>query len=301
MKIYDSIVIGSGIAGMTGAMYLKRENKEIIVIEKEMPGGQMIKTPSIENYPGFESIEGSTLAITIHNQVTNLGVETKFEEVVEIKEQKNIYEVKTNQNTYHTKTILLATGRAPRKLGLSGEEKLVGRGISYCATCDGPLFKGKEVAVVGGGSSAVTEALYLSEICKKVYVLYRKNNLRSEDILKEKLLQKENVEVLYETNIVHLQEEGNRLKSIRTNQNREINIDGLFIFIGYEPKNAYIGNLIEQTEDGYILVNEKMETSKKGIYACGDSIQKDVYQLTTATSEGAIAALSIKNYLLENN
>lgn len=299
MQIYDSIIIGSGIAGMTGSLYLKRENKNILLIEKEMPGGQMVKTPAIENYPGFVKIEGSTLALSIYEQIKNLKVETLFEEVIDIKEEKQNYEVKTNKNVYKTKTILLATGREPRKLGLPKENELLGKGISYCATCDGAFFKGKEVAIVGGASTAVTEALFLSEICKKVYVLYRKDNLRSEDILKEKLYEKENVEILYETSIKEIKEENGKLKSIITDKNREIQIEGLFIFIGYEPKSTFLKNIVSLNNDGYILVNKKMETSKKGIYACGDSIQKEVYQLTTATSEGTIAAISIKNYLLE--
>lgn len=299
MQKYDSIIIGSGIAGMTASLYLKRENKNVLLIEKEMPGGQMVKTPSIENYPGFIKIEGSTLALSIYEQITNLEIPTIFEEVIEIKEIEKGYVVKTKQNTYSTKTVLIATGREPRLLGLKKEKQLQGKGISYCATCDGAFFKGKEVAVVGGGSTAVTEALFLSEICKKVYVLYRKENLRSEDILKERLLQKENVEVLYNTNITELKEKEGKLKSIIINNEKEINIEGLFIFIGYEPKNKFLQNILSLDIDNYIIVNEKMETSKKGIYACGDSIKKDIYQLTTAASEGTIAACEIRKYLLE--
>lgn len=299
MQKYDSIIIGSGIAGMTGAIYLKRENKNILLIEKEMPGGQLVKTPVIENYPGYVKVEGSTLALSIYEQVTNLKIPTIYEHVLKIKQKEELYEIETTQNTYQAKTILIATGRRPRKLGLDKETRLLGKGISYCATCDGALFKGKEVAVVGGGSTAVTEALFLSEICKKVYVLYRKTNLRSEDVLKERLLQKENVEVLYESNITKLKEENNKLKSIIINEKREILVDGLFVFIGYEPQNDFLKSMISLDENGYILVNEKMETNKKGIYACGDCIKKEIYQLTTAASEGTIAACMIKKYLLE--
>lgn len=297
MEEYDSIIIGCGMAGMTASIYLKRENLNIILIESEMIGGQMIKSPLIENYPGYKKIDGSTLALEIYNQLQNLKVVIKYETVLKIEDCIHYKIIHTNQTTYKTKTIVLATGREPRKLNLPNEEKLIGKGISYCATCDGSFFKNKEVAVMGGGNSAVIESLFLANICKKVTLIYRKQELRSESTLKDRLKNQKNIEILYETTINSLIEEKGYLKSLSLTNGNKINVDGLFIYIGFEPKTNYLKQLI-QTKNNYIVVDSKMRTNIDGIYACGDCIYKDVYQLTTAVGEATIAAEEVKKYLL---
>lgn len=296
MTEFDTIIIGAGIAGMTAAIYLKRENINVAIIEKEMPGGQMVKTPSIENYPGFDKIDGSSLAKNIYNQVEKLKVPFIFDDVISIEDGKEKIVV-TENNKYKAKTILLATGRIPRKLNLSNEDKLIGRGISYCATCDGAFYKDKDVVVVGGGSSAVTEAIYLTNIARKVTLLYRGENLRSENVLKEKLENIENAEIRYNTIIEEIKEENGKVNEVILN-NGKLKTDGIFVFIGYEPNISYLKNLNINIDNGYIVVDENMKTNIEGIYAAGDSIKKNLYQLTTAAAEAAIASNSIKKYLV---
>lgn len=298
MQEFDIIIIGAGIAGMTAAIYLKRENMNVLLLEKEMPGGQMVKSPLIENYPGYEKIEGAQLAMQIYSQVTALGVEMRYETVLNIEEIEAGKIIKTNNGSYKTKTVLIASGREARSLGLPGEEKLIGKGISYCATCDGAFFKDREVAVIGGGNSAVTEAIFLSNICRKVTIIYRKEELRSEASLTEQAENISNVEILYQKTIESLNEENGKLVSVLLNDGSLLKIDGLFVFIGYEPKATFLSNLEIEMQDGYLIVDEYMKTSVKGIYACGDSIQKEVYQLTTAVGEAALAANQIKKDLL---
>lgn len=296
MTEFDTIIIGSGIAGMTAAIYLKRENINVAIIEKEMPGGQMVKTPAIENYPGFDKIDGSTLAMNIYNQVEKLNVPFIFDEVISIEDGEDKLVI-TKKNKYKAKTILLATGRIPRKLNLMGEDKLIGRGISYCATCDGAFYKNKDVVVVGGGSSAVTEAIYLTNIAHKVTLLYRGENLRSENVLKERLENIENAEIRYNTEIKEIKEENGKVNEVILN-NGSLKVDGIFVFIGYEPNITFLKDINLNIDNGYIVVDNDMKTNIDGIYAAGDSIKKELYQLTTAASEAAIAANSIKKYLV---
>ncbi len=296
MTEFDTIIIGAGIAGMTAAIYLKRENINVAIIEKEMPGGQMVKTPAIENYPGFDKVDGSSLAMNIYNQVEKLKVPFIFDEVIDIQDGEDKVII-TKKDKYKAKTILLATGRIPRKLNISNEDKLIGRGISYCATCDGAFYKDKDVVVVGGGSSAVTEAIYLTNIAHKVTLLYRGENLRSENVLKEKLENIENAEIKYNTTIEEIKEENGKVNEVILN-NGSLKVDGIFVFIGYEPNVSYLKNLNLSVDNGYIVVDNNMKTNINGIYAAGDSIKKNLYQLTTAAGEAAIAANSIKKYLV---
>lgn len=296
MTEFDTIIIGAGIAGMTAAIYLKRENINVAIIEREMPGGQMVKTPAIENYPGFDKVDGSSLAINIYNQVEKLKVPFIFDEVIDIQDGEDKVII-TKKDKYKAKTILLATGRIPRKLNISNEDKLIGRGISYCATCDGAFYRDKDVVVVGGGSSAVTEAIYLTNIAHKVTLLYRGENLRSENVLKEKLENIENAEIKYNTTIEEIKEENGKVNEVILN-NGSLKVDGIFVFIGYEPNVSYLKNLNLSVDNGYIVVDNNMKTNINGIYAAGDSIKKNLYQLTTAAGEAAIAANSIKKYLV---
>lgn len=283
---FDCIIIGAGIAGLTAAIYLKRAGKNVVIIEKSMPGGQILKTNSIKNYPGFLEIDGFGLIRRVLDQTDNLNIKIIKEEVLEI----NNLEVKTNKNTYQTKNIILATGRKPRILGLENEEELIGKGISFCASCDGNLYKNENVAVVGGGNTAFEDAIYLSNICKNVTLIHRNNNYRAEEYLIEELKQKANVTFAPNEKVEKLNTKDGFLESIETNNNT-YKIKGLFVAIGQVPSIIKIDSLNQ--ENGYIIVNEKMETNIKGIYACGDCIKKDVYQLTTAAAEGTIAAFSI--------
>ena len=285
---FDCIIIGAGIAGLTAAIYLKRAGKNVVIIEKSMPGGQILKTNSIKNYPGFLEIDGFGLIRRVLDQTNNLNIKIIKEEVLEI----NNLEVKTNKNTYQTKNIILATGRKPRILGLENEEELIGKGISFCASCDGNLYKNENVAVVGGGNTAFEDAIYLSNICKNVTLIHRNNNYRAEEYLIEELKQKANVTFAPNEKVEKLNTKDGFLESIETNNNT-YKIKGLFVAIGQVPSIIKIDSLNQ--ENGYIIVNEKMETNIKGIYACGDCIKKDVYQLTTAASDGTIAATSIIN------
>ena len=282
----DCIIIGAGIAGLTAAIYLKRAGKNVVIIEKSMPGGQILKTNSIKNYPGFLEIDGFGLIRRVLDQTNNLNIKIIKEEVLEI----NNLEVKTNKNTYQTKNIILATGRKPRILGLENEEELIGKGISFCASCDGNLYKNENVAVVGGGNTAFEDAIYLSNICKNVTLIHRNNNYRAEEYLIEELKQKANVTFAPNEKVEKLNTKDGFLESIETNNNT-YKIKGLFVAIGQVPSIIKIDSLNQ--ENGYIIVNEKMETNIKGIYACGDCIKKDVYQLTTAAAEGTIASFSI--------
>ena len=283
---FDCIIIGAGIAGLTAAIYLKRAGKNVVIIEKSMPGGQILKTNSIKNYPGFLEIDGFGLIRRVLDQTDNLNIKIIKEEVLEI----NNLEVKTNKNTYQTKNIILATGRKPRILGLENEEELIGKGISFCASCDGNLYKNENVAVVGGGNTSFEDAIYLSNICKNVTLIHRNNNYRAEEYLIEELKQKANVTFAPNEKVEKLNTKDGFLESIETNNNT-YKIKGLFVAIGQVPSIIKIDSLNQ--ENGYIIVNEKMETNIKGIYACGDCIKKDVYQLTTAAAEGTIASFSI--------
>lgn len=286
---FDCIIIGAGIAGLTAAIYLKRAGKNIVIIEKSMPGGQILKTNSIKNYPGFLEIDGFGLIEKILEQTNNLNIRIIKEEVIEIKDN---FKVITNNNIYETNNIILATGRKPRILGLQNEDQLVGKGLSFCASCDGQLYKNESVAVVGGGNTAFEEAIYLSNICSKIYLIHHSNKYKAEEYLIEELKKKNNVVFVQNEVITKLNSENDVLESIETNKNK-YEVKSLFVAIGQVPSIIKINFL--ESENGYIKVDNKMETNIKGIYACGDCIKKDVYQLTTAASEGTIAAYSIIN------
>ena len=295
MVIYDTVVIGSGVAGMTAAIYLKRANLNILLLEKSAPGGQINRTASITNYPGIKEIDGPSLSLNMLEQLKSLDIETKYGNVLNITDGE-IKAIKTDLEEIKTKTVLIATGRNPKELGLEGEKQLTGRGVSWCAICDGPLYKDKTVAVVGGGNSAFEEALYLSTIVKKLYLIHRRDTFRADNILVEKLKEKENVEFILNSTITKLNEKDNHLESIEVN-NKEIKVDGLFIYIGFKPETDIFNNLNLELDDGYILVDKNMKTNIKGIYAAGDVIKKDYYQISTAVGEAATAALTIKRDL----
>ena len=297
-ETFDCIIIGAGVAGTTSSIYLKRWNFNILLLEKNMPGGIISNTSIIENYPGIKKIDGSTFAMNLYEQIKELDINYKYGNASEITQKNSLFIVNTDLGNYQTKSIIIATGRTPRKLNLENEDKLIGNGISYCATCDGLLYKDKEVCVVGGGNSALEESLYLSKICKKITIINRSSKLRADEILIEKVKNTANIEVMYNSNIIKLKEKQNKLTNIiikNENETKELLCHGLFIYIGFEPIIPNVPNL--KLNDNYIVVDEKMQTNIDNICACGDIIKKDLYQIITAAGEGATAANTIKNNL----
>ncbi|MBQ8131698.1 MAG: thioredoxin-disulfide reductase [Bacilli bacterium] len=286
--MYDIIIVGAGPAGLTAAIYALRGNKKVLVLEGKTYGGQIVNAAEIENYPGIPSISGFDYATALYNQVTSFGGEIQFEAVTKIDKDKS---VTTSNGTYQAKSIIIATGAENRRLGVPREAEFIGKGLSYCATCDGNFYKKKTVAVVGGGNTALEDAIYLSNIAEKVYLIHRRDTFRGEDTYVEELKQKENVEFILNSNVVELNGT-ERLESIVVDTNGErntIDVNGLFIAVGQAPKNEIFANVVELV-DGYIKSDDGVHTLTDGIYVAGDTRVKELRQLTTAVSDGAIAA-----------
>ncbi|MCR5522132.1 MAG: thioredoxin-disulfide reductase [Clostridia bacterium] len=298
--MYDIIIIGGGPAGMTAAIYGRRAAKKVLVLEALSCGGQIINTPDIENYPVEEHISGIDFSNRLHKQAENLGAEFVFEKAVDINDLGDSKEVITAKNTYTAKAVIIATGSANRKLGLENEDSLVGRGVSYCATCDGNFYRNKTVAVVGGGNTALEDALYLSDIAAKVYLIHRRDSFRGEEANAAKLSEKPNIEFVLNSNVTALNAE-KRLKSVEvTNKDgsvRTLEVNGLFIAVGRIPENMNFARLVELDEAGYIPAGENCHTGVPGIYAAGDNRAKEVRQLVTAVSDGAVAATEVVKYI----
>lgn len=292
--MYDLIIIGMGISGISAAIYAKRAGLNVLMLEENVPGGIINTIPNIENYPGIISISGPDLAYNLFEEVNNLQIEYKLESVTDVI-LEDIKTIKTKDNVYQSKYLLIASGRKPKKLGLKNEEKFLGRGISTCALCDGALFKDKTVAVIGGGNSALVESLYLSNIVKKIYLIHRRNELRGEETSIEELKSKENIELILNKEIKELVIEHDKLTGIILNDNTKLAIDGLFIYIGFLPNTEFLKNTDLKMEDGYIIVDNNQETNIKGVYASGDVTKKEVYQIVTAASEGATASIHLNN------
>lgn len=289
---FDCIIIGAGISGCTAAIYLKRAGLNILMLEKKAIGGQIINTSEIENYPTITSTDGFTFSENLKKQIENLNIEIKYEEVLDIKND-TIKEVITKNNIYLTKNIIISTGRTPRKLELDNENTLLGKGISYCATCDGFFYKNKDVAILGGGNSALEAAIYLSKICNSITIINRSEKLRADYELINEVKNLKNIQIIYNEQIKELKENNGYLDDIVLND-RTLKVDGLFVYIGLIPTLPFIKNVNLNLDNGYIVVDDKMKTNIDGIYACGDIIKKDLYQIITAASEGAIAASNIK-------
>ena len=294
-NIYDSVVIGAGPAGITAALYLKRANLKICIIEKDAPGGQMNKTSIVENYPGIKETTGPDLAMDFYKQLKNLNVEYKYGEVLDITNNDEYKIVKTNNEEIKTKSIILALGRSPKKLDNTNESSFEGKGVSFCSLCDGALYKNCDVAIVGGGNSALEEALYLSEICKSVTIINRSASLRGDEILINRVLKKENIEIIYNSEVKEFISSSNKLEKLKVQKDDEmieLPVKACFIFIGYEPATKFLKKLDILDEKGYTIVDERKETKVKGIYAAGDIIKKEAYQIVTAASDGALAAVA---------
>lgn len=295
--MYDIIIIGCGPAGMTAGIYAARANRKVLIIEKETIGGQISSSPLVENYPGYKEISGSELANNMFEQVTALGVNVELDEVKKIEPGK-IKKVITLDNVYEAKAVIIATGSRYKLLGLKNEENLIGNGIHFCVACDGAFFKDKTVAVIGGGNSAVINAITLSDICKKVYVIQIIDKLTAESTLVEKLKDKENVEIILNAKVTELIGEDN-LQAIKVNvldDVKEIRLDGMFISIGLTPQSDFVKDLLPINKYGYIESNNCV-TEKDGIFVAGDCRDKQIRQLTVATSDGTTAALNAIEYL----
>ena len=283
MKKYDVIIIGSGIAGISASIYLKRSNKSVLIIESNVVGGQLNRSSIIENYPGYTSIDGPSLAYNLYNQVNNLGIEYLYEEVTSVDFNKNI--VNTSNSNIEYKYLIIATGRSPRKLDILND--YVGKGVSYCALCDGNLYKNKDVMVIGGGDVAFEEALYLSNIVNSVIILNRSNHLRAEQKEQIKVKETKNIKVINNEEINNISYNDDKF-----NINNKYIVDGIFVCIGYVPNNK-IFDL--KKENDYILVDNHFKTNINNVYAVGDVIKKDIYQLVSASYDGVSAAVAIIN------
>lgn len=288
--MFDAIIVGAGPAGMTAAIYLKRANKNVIVLEKGGIGGQIASSSLVENYPGYSSISGAELSNNMYEQVTNLGVDIEIEEVLNIKKDKNFI-VETDCNTYEAKAVIIATGAKYRLLGLKNETNLIGNGIHFCVACDGAFYKGKTVAVIGGGNSAAINALTLSDICEKVYMVQNFEDLTCEDKMKKELMQKDNIEIMCNCVVTKLMGEDNleKIEVSSSDNKKELIIDGMFIAIGQTPESTLVKDMLDLDSYNYINTNE-CKTKIDGLFVAGDCRSKNVRQLTTAVNDGTIAA-----------
>ena len=298
----DVIIIGAGTAGLSAAIYTVRAGKSALVLEASSYGGQIINTPDIENYPGIAHISGFDFATGLYNQAKDLGADIRFERVTGIITEGNVKKVITSQNEYECKAVILATGAKNRPLGLPNEQELVGKGVSYCATCDGMFYRNKVVAVNGGGNTALEDAQFLSNYCEKVYVIHRRDQFRADQKEVERLKAKDNVEFVLDSTITKLNEDASGLVSLEvTNKNtgdtRTIEVSGLFVAIGQAPDNIAFENVASLDEKGYIKAGEDLKTGTEGIFTAGDCRTKIVRQLTTAASDGAVAALAACGYI----
>ncbi len=305
--IYDVAIIGGGPAGLTAGIYSALAGHSTVILEKYMFGGQITISHEVKNYPSFTNIDGTTLAMQMMDQAKACGVELKYEEVIAFKNiNAEIKEIETNKNTIQARTIILAMGAKARNLGVSGEEKFISRGVGYCATCDGSLYKDKEMAVVGGGNSAFEDAIYLSSLASKIHLIHYRNTFKANNDLLEqvqKLIESGKIELHtpYKTvkfngsNVL----EGIEIENVETHKKETLNVSALFVAVGRDPEVNTIKNMVETDKFGYILTDENMCTSVKGVFACGDIRQKMLRQVVTACSDGAIASTSAHKYITE--
>ena len=293
--MYDVIIIGGGPAGLTSALYLLRADKNVLILEKENIGGQITSSSKVANYPGFGEISGMELISNLYNQVVNLGGEVVLEEALEIDDDNTVI---TDCGKYKVKAIILAVGSKNKVLGIEREDEFVGRGISFCVSCDGAFYQGKTVAVVGGGNSAISEALSLADICSKVYIIQKDDKLTCEEVLKEKLKVKDNIEIFYNSEVVSYLGD-NDIKGIvvkTIDGEIKLDVEGIFLAIGLVPSTSFIADLLTLDKNNYILSDDTL-TDKTGIFVAGDCRSKKYRQLTTAVSDGTVAALNAINYL----
>ncbi|MGG3998848.1 thioredoxin-disulfide reductase [Anoxybacillus kestanbolensis] len=303
-NIYDVIIIGAGPAGMTAAVYTSRANLSTLMLERGVPGGQMANTEEVENYPGYEHILGPELATKMFEHAKKFGAEYAYGDVKEVIDGEAYKTVVTSNQQYKARAIIIATGAEYKKLGVPGEKELGGRGVSYCAVCDGAFFKGKELVVVGGGDSAVEEGVYLTRFASKVTIVHRRDQLRAQKILQQRAFANEKVDFIWNHTVKQINEKDGRVGSVtlvhtQTGEEREFPCDGVFIYIGMVPLTKPFASLGITNENGYIETNELMETKVPGIFAAGDVREKSLRQIVTATGDGSIAAQSAQHYVEE--
>lgn len=300
-KIYDLIIIGAGPAGLTASIYAKRAMLDFLFLEKWLPGGEIANTYEVENYPGINYISGADLADRMIDHTKQLGIQISLEEVSKVDFNNDIKVITTNYHTYYSRTVVIATGASSKKLGITNEENLKGRGISYCALCDGALFKDKVVAVVGGGDVAVEDVIYLSRVSKKVYLIHRRDTLRAAKRYQEKMFKLENVEVIFDSELKKFNGtdylESIDIENRKTKAKRNIEVNGVFVAIGMKPNIDFLKDEIDLTEEGWIITDEYLETSSKGVFAAGDVKAKSLRQIVSSVNDGAMAVSMAQKYL----
>ena len=304
--VYDMIIVGGGPGGYTSALYAARAGFNVLVLEKFSAGGQMALTHQIDNYPGFEDgIEGFSLADKMKKQAERFGARSENAEVIKVNLTVNPKEIETAKGTFLSKTVLLASGANPRELGVDKETELIGRGVAYCASCDGMFYRGKTVVVVGGGNTAAADAILLTRIAKKVIIVHRRDTLKATRIYHEPLMNAENVEFKWDSTVTELLYEdkitGVKIKNVKTGEESIIDCDGVFVSVGRKPATDFLGSQLDLDENGYIIADETTKTSIPGVYAVGDIRTKQLRQVVTAVSDGAMAVHSAEEYLAEEH
>ena len=303
-KIFDVVIIGAGPAGMTAAVYTSRANLSTLMIERGIPGGQMANTEEVENYPGFDHILGPELSTKMFEHAKKFGAEYAYGDVTEIIDGEQYKTIISGKKQYKTRAIILSTGAEWKKMGIPGESELGGRGVSYCAVCDGAFFKNKNLIVVGGGDSAVEEGVYLTRFANKVTIVHRRDKLRAQKILQDRAFANEKIDFIWNSTVKEIHEKEGKVGSVTLvstvdGTEKVVETDGVFIYIGMVPLTAPFKNLGIVNEAGYIVTNEKMETSVAGIFAAGDVRDKTLRQIVTATGDGSIAAQAVQHYVEE--
>lgn len=302
--MYDTIIIGAGPAGMTAALYAARSNLKVALLERGIPGGQMNNTADIENYPGYANISGPELAEKMFEPLENLGVEHLFGLVEKIEDRGDFKEIITEDERFEAKTVIIASGANHRHLGVPGEEAYNSRGVSYCAVCDGAFFRDEDLLVVGGGDSAVEEAIFLTRFAKSVTIVHRRDELRAQKVLQDRAFANEKIRFVWDSVVesIHGDERkvtGVTFKNVKTGEISQAEFGGIFIYVGLDPVSEFAADLGITDEAGWILTDHQMKTSVAGIYAVGDVRQKDLRQITTAVGDGAIASQEVYKYLTE--
>jgi len=300
-KIYDVIIAGAGPAGMTAAVYTSRSNMSTLMIERGIPGGQMSNTEEVENYPGYESILGPELANKMFEHAKKFGAEYAYGNIKRIEDGEYKKVITEDDTEYLAKSVIVALGNEPRLLGVPGELEFAGRGVSYCAVCDGAFFRNKELIVVGGGDSAVEEAVYLTRFAQKVTIVHRRDSLRAQKILQDRAFKNEKISFLWNHVVTEIKGEGRVnavvVKDVKTNETREMPINGVFIYVGMNPLTDPVKHLGITNEEGYIVTDHEMQTKIPGIFAAGDVRAKNLRQIVTATGDGSIAAMAAQHYV----
>ena len=304
MNKYDVIIIGGGAAGMTAALYSLRSGKSVLLLEKETIGGQIAKSPRVENFPTIKEISGEELSSKLFDQIMDLGCEFELDTVTKLEKIENEFKVTGEYGTYGSKSVIIATGLEHRKINIENEDELIGKGVSYCAVCDGAFYKDEDVCLIGDGNTALQYSILLSNYCKKVYVCTLFDKFFGDDILVKKLKERENVEIIQNVSLTKFiandELEGLLFKNTKDDSLLELKVKGCFIAIGQIPNNDIFNNLVDLDKNGYILVNEDLETKTKGLFVAGDCRQKKVRQLTTAVSDGAMASVGAVSYIDKN-